>query len=89
MCSGHTAAFTPNEQHEDGASECEEKKLNGGKNAARTTPDADDNVHRDQHGFEEDVENDEIRGGEHAYGHGFQEKKCDHKVADTLGNWPG
>ena len=53
-------------QHQDRAEKCVQKKLDRGVNAVRAAPDADDQIHRDQHPLEEDVEQHAVERGEDA-----------------------
>ena len=69
------------QQHEHRAGQGVEEELEGGIDPARAAPDADDEVHRDQHTFEEDVEDHEIQRAEHADHHGFQHQEGEHEFA--------
>src|SRR6185437_16699862 len=59
-----------------------EEELHRRVDPARTAPDTDDQVHRDQHAFEEHVEDHEVGGAEHAHHHGFQDQEGEHELAD-------
>jgi hypothetical protein len=54
------------EQHQHRASQGVEEELDGGVEFARTSPDADEQVHRDKHGFPEDEEEKEVESHENA-----------------------
>ena len=54
------------EQHEQAADEREQEELDRRVDAPRAAPDADDEVHRDEHGLPEHVEEEEVGGAEHA-----------------------
>src|ERR1700754_1941701 len=66
------------DQHEDRAEERVDEKLQRGVDAARATPDTDDDEHRDQHGLEEHVEQHRVRGAEHADHRAFENKHGRH-----------
>jgi len=53
------------DQHEHRAQEGIQEKLEGGVNPARSTPDADDEKHRDQHRLEKHVKQNGVQRGEH------------------------
>ena len=59
---------------EDGAGEGEEEEFPGGIAACGAAPDADDEEHRDEREFEEDVEDEQVAGDEDAE-HGGQEEE--------------
>ena len=63
------------DQHEHRAEEGIEEELHRRVDTARTAPDADDDEHRDQHAFEEHVEQHRVDGGEHADHQAFQEQE--------------
>ena len=50
------------QEHEDAARHREEEELHRGVDAPRAAPDADDEVHRHEHDFPEDVEEREVEG---------------------------
>ena len=54
------------QQHQDGAGQRVQKELDGGIELARPAPDADDEVHRNQHDFPEHVEEEEVERHENA-----------------------
>ena len=47
-------------QNEDRAEECVEQEFDGGVFTILTTPDADQEVHRQEHDFKEDIEQEEV-----------------------------
>ena len=61
-------------EREDGAGEGEEEEFSGGVAALGSAPDADDEEHRNECQFEEDVEDEEVAGDENAE-HGRQEQE--------------
>ena len=66
------------DQHQNGARQRIEEELERRIDPALAAPDADDQEHRDQNGFEEDIEQDEIERAEHADHQRFQHEKRDH-----------
>jgi hypothetical protein len=58
-------------QHQDGPKEGVKEELERGIDAVLTAPDADDQEHRDQTGFEEQVEQHQIQRAEHAQHQAF------------------
>ena len=65
------------EQHQHAAGQGVEEELDGGVELSRAAPDADDEVHRHQHEFPEDVEQEEIERHEYA----------DHARLQAAGTW--
>ena len=55
------------------------KEFDRGENALFPAPYADDEVHRQQYGLEENIEQHEVQRAEHAHGHRFQQQKRDHE----------
>src|SRR5438477_4766713 len=53
-------------QHQHRTKQGVEKKLDGGVELPRASPDADQQIHGNQHGFPENKEEEEIEGHEHA-----------------------
>src|SRR5438132_8552262 len=77
------------EQHQNAAEKRVEKKLDGGIFASRPAPDADEEVHGQQHEFPENVEEEKIQGDEYAHHAGIQQEE-ERKVSfDRLVNSPG
>ena len=68
------------DQDEHAAEQGVEEELDGGIFAARPAPDADEEVHRQQHHFPEDVEEEEIEREERAEHAGFEDQE-QHAVA--------
>ena len=62
-------------QHEDRAKEREQEELDGGVDAPFTAPDTDDEEHRHQHGFPEDVEEQPVQRREDTDHQAFQEQE--------------
>ena len=71
------------DQDEHAAEQRVQEELDGGVFAARPAPDADEEVHRQQHHFPEDVEEEEIQGQEGADHAGFQEQE-QHAIAADI-----
>ncbi len=69
------------QQHQDRAQQRVEEKLEGGIDPARPTPHSDDQEHRDQAAFEEQIEQHEIERAEGADHQRFQEQKRHHVFA--------
>ncbi len=76
------------DQHQHGAQQGIEEELEAGIDAARAAPHADDQEHGDEARFEEDVEQHQIKGGEHADHQGFQHEESDHVFAHALIHMP-
>ena len=74
------------EQHQHGTGERVEEELDGGVELARAAPDADQQVHRDQHRFPEHEEQEEVERHEDAEHAGLQNQEPDvvflHAVLD-------
>ena len=51
-------------QHEERAGHGVDEELDGGVEPVGASPDPDDEVHRDQHHLEEDVEDEQVEGDE-------------------------
>src|SRR3989441_10413255 len=66
---------------------CVEDELDRRVNAVGAAPDADDEVHRDQHRLPEDVEEEEVEADEHAEHPRLEDQHRDHEflppVLDT------
>ena len=65
------------QQHQERAGDGEEEELDRRVDAVRPAPHADDQVHRQQRQLEEDVEEDEISGHEHADHRRFHDQEGD------------
>ena len=63
------------QQHQHRTDQGVDHELDRGVDAARTAPDADDEVHRHQHGFPEDEEQQEIERHEDAQHAGLQQEE--------------
>jgi len=50
------------EQHDDGAGEGVQEEFDGGVEAALASPDADEEIHGNEHDFPENIEEKEIKG---------------------------
>ncbi len=70
-------------QHQNRAEQCVEEELERSIDPALTTPDTDDQEHRDQHTLEQDVEQDQVKGTEHTDHQGLKHQKGDHVFAHT------
>ncbi len=76
------------DQDEDAAEQGVEEELDGGVLAARAAPDADQEVHGQEHDFPEDVEQEEIQRQERAQHAGFQKQKQHAVAADETVDLP-
>src|SRR5205807_1902475 len=65
------------QQHNHGTSQGVQKKFDGGVEAAVAAPDADEEIHGDEHHFPEDVKEKEIQGNENADHAGLEQEKQD------------
>ena len=72
------------EHGQDRAEQRVEEELVGGVNAILAAPHADDDEHRDQRRFEEDVEENGIQRHEDADHDNFQQQEGDHVFLDAL-----
>ena len=66
------------DQHEHRTEEGVEEELDGGVDAVRSAPDTDNQEHRYQHRFPEDVEQHRIQCGEHAVHQAFHDQEGGH-----------
>ena len=65
------------QQHQHRAHQRVEKELDGGVEPARSTPNADQKVHRDQHDLPEHIEQEEVHRHENAHHAGLQQEQED------------
>ena len=65
------------EEHQQRAGDGEEEELDGGVDAVRAAPHADDEVHRQQGQLEENVEEEEVGGDEDADHRRFHDQEGD------------
>ncbi len=72
------------EQHQHRAEQGVEEELHAGVNAPLATPHADDEIHRDQAAFEEDVEQHKVERTEHADHQRLEDQERDHVLAHPL-----
>jgi hypothetical protein len=72
------------DQHQHRAEQRVEEELVARVDAVHAAPDADDEIHRDQAGLEEDVEQEQILRREHADHQRFHEQERGHIFADAL-----
>jgi len=68
------------DEHEQAAHEGEQHELDRRVDLPRPAPDADDEVHRDEHGLPEHVEQDEVGGAEHARHARLQQQQRDEEA---------
>ena len=61
-----------------------EEELDGGVHLPGPAPDRDEQVHGDEHGFPQHVEQDEVQSHEHAQHGCFHEQQADHEFLDPL-----
>ncbi len=71
-------------QHQDRANEGIEEKLKRGVDTLLAAPDTDDQEHRDQTCFEEQIEQDQIQRTEDADHQRFQHEEGDHVFLDAV-----
>ena len=71
------------DQHQQPAELREEEKLHGGVHAALVAPDGDQEVHRDQHQFPGEVEQEQIDRQEHAGDAGQDPQQVEVEEADA------
>ena len=71
-------------EHECAACHCVEDKLDGGVNAPLSAPNADEKIHRNQHGFPEHEEEEQIQGAKHAEHPRLQGEQRHHKAAESF-----
>ena len=71
-------------QHQNGTSHRVEEELDGGIDAARSAPDADQEVHRHEGEFPEDVEQEQVLREEDAHHADFQQQEEDHEILDAV-----
>ncbi len=74
------------DQHQQRAEQRVEEELEGRVDLVRATPDADDEVHRDQRGFEEHVEQQAVHGAEHADHEAREDQERAHVLVHALGD---
>ena len=72
------------QQHQHRAGQRVEEELDGGVEFARASPDADQQVHRDEHGFPENEEEEEIERHEDAEHAGLEDEKPDVVFLDAI-----
>ncbi len=78
------------DQHEHAADEGVQKELDRGVKPVGAAPDADQEIHRDQHGLPEDVEEEKVEGREHADHCGLEDQHGDHELPHpVLDSLPG
>ncbi len=73
-------------QQEQRAQQRVEEKLERGVDLVRAAPDADDQVHRDQRGFEKDVKQHAVQRREHADHEAAQDEEGAHVLVDAAGD---
>jgi hypothetical protein len=71
-------------EHEHAARERVQEELHGGVDAPLVAPDPDEEVHRDEHGLPEDVEEEEVEGHEDPDHPRLEEEHEDDELADPL-----
>ena len=76
------------QQHEHAAEERVEEKLDGGILAPRTAPDADEEIHRQQHHLPEHIKEEKVERHEDAQHAGDEQQKQDVIGLDVLGDRP-
>ena len=73
-------------QHQQRAEQGVEEKLKSSVDFVRATPNANDEVHRDQGGFKEHIEQHGILGGENPHHQATEDQKSPHVLVDTFGD---
>jgi hypothetical protein len=76
------------EQHQHRSGQRVEEKLERRIVAPRSAPDTNDQEHRDQRAFEEQVEQHQVERAEHADHQRFEHQERDHVFLDALGDVP-
>jgi hypothetical protein len=74
------------EQHQHRTQQRVEEQLERGVDAPGAAPDADNQEHRDQDAFEEDVKHHHVEGAEHADHQRFQDQEGDHVFLHPVGD---
>ena len=74
------------DQEQDAACEGVEKKLDGGIQPIRSSPDTDQEIHRNQHGFPKHIEQDEIQRDKDADHGAFHHEQHGHETLDSGGD---
>ena len=78
------------EQHQHRAEQRVKKKLESRIDPVRAAPHPDNQEHRDQHAFEEHIEQDEIEGAKNSDHQGLEHEEGDHEFLDAeLDHFPG
>ena len=72
------------DQHEHGAQERVQEELERGVHTPRTAPHADDEEHRNEHGFPEEIEQQAVERGEHANHQSFHDEEGGVVLRGTL-----
>ena len=72
------------DQHQQGAEQCVQEELERGVNLVGAAPDADDQVHRDQGGFEEHVEQQAVERAKHADHQATEDQEGTHVLVHAL-----
>jgi len=81
-CAGVPVHGHHGQQHQDRTEQCVQKELVAGIDPTLAAPNPDDQEHRDQTALEEGVEENQIKGAEHADHEHFQKQKRDHVFLD-------
>ena len=76
------------DQHEQAAEHGEEDELHRRVDAPAAAPDADEEVHRDEHGLPEDIEEEEIQRDEDADHAGLEQEHEDGELLDPVADGP-
>src|SRR5210317_893595 len=77
------------DQHEEAADQGEEEKLECGLTAVGSTPDTDQEEHRDQRYFPEEIEKNQVVGEENAHQARLQQEQQSKETGDVTFNTPG
>ena len=77
-------------EHQQTADHREDEELQGGIDPFLATPDANDEIHRDQHRLVEEVEENQIESEEGTDHAGLEQQDGDMEFFDTVvDRWPG
>ena len=83
---GYGVQVNQRDQHQQGAEQGVQEKLESGVDLVWAAPDADDQVHRDQGGLKKDVEQDAVQSTEHANHQTRQNQESGHVLVHFAGD---
>src|SRR5258708_1783640 len=79
-CAGDLVDGDDRHEHQNASDECIEEKLDGGIDAALMAENPDEEVHRDQHGLPEEIEEHQVERAEDPYHTGLEEEQKHHEL---------